>query len=116
VESQEPRSTFLVEQYRPDDGRAQLEHCLASLRAALRDLERQGEPVRFVCSVAVPDDESCLFVMEAASLALVQQTCARASIAPNRISIAVAETAGFPISHLKQTTSAHQEPERNTRC
>ena len=72
--------------------------------------------MRFVCSVAVPDDESYLFVMEAGSLALVHETCARASIAPNRISTAVAETAGFPISRLQQTSSAHQEPERNTRC
>jgi hypothetical protein len=64
----------------------------------------------------VPDDGSLLFVLEAESLALVHRACAAASIAPGRVSVAVAEAAEPAVSSLSHTTSAPQESERSTRC
>lgn len=117
MESRDQRATFLVEHYRPDVGVEELRRCVLSLRASVRDLERHGKPVRFLCSVVVPDDESFLVLIEAASPQIVQEACARASIASDRISIAIAETADPLTTHPVNTSnSAPTEPERNTRC
>jgi len=129
MESREHFSTFLVEQYRPGVDVEHLGRCVASLQTALRDLERHGTPVHFLCSVIVPGDESILVVVDAASEQLVQDAYVSAGMAYDRISVAIAETAGNPttprephvadvvrvdsVAHVNPSISTPPESERN---
>jgi Protein of unknown function (DUF4242) len=83
----EPRATYLVEHYRPDLQGEELARFAARARSAVRALEREGKPLRFVRSVIVPGDESCLCVVEAASEQLVREAYTRAGIPFERISL-----------------------------
>jgi hypothetical protein len=82
----ERRETYLVEHYRPDLQAEELERFAAQARLAVRALEREGKPLRFVRSLIVPGDESCLCVVEAASEHLVREAYTRAGIPFERIS------------------------------
>ncbi len=81
-----PRQTFLVEHYRPDLDPDELERFAVRARRAVRALEREGKPLRFVRSLIVPGDDSCLCVVEAASEHLVREAYTRAGIPFERIS------------------------------
>lgn len=59
------------------------------LRATAKQMAREGEPVRYVRSTIVPRDESCLFLLEAASESLVREAYARARVQFERMSIAL---------------------------
>ena len=50
---------------------------------------REGKPVRYVHSTIVPEDESCLFLLEATSESLVREAYARARVQFERISTAI---------------------------
>jgi hypothetical protein len=82
----ETRETYLVEHYQPDLDGLELERFAAQARSAVRALEREGKPLRFVRSLIVPGDESCLCVVEAASEHLVREAYTRAGIRFERIS------------------------------
>src|SRR5688572_30138266 len=83
----EARETYLVEHYRPDLRGEELDHFAARARSAIRALEREGKPLRFVRSLIVPGDESCLCVVEAASEHVVREAYTRAGIPFERISL-----------------------------
>ena len=85
------RQSYLVEHYRPGLSAAELERVSARVRDAVRELEREGEPVRFRHSTIVASDESFLCVVEAASEELVRAAYARASVPFERISAARTE-------------------------
>ena len=85
------RQSYLVEHYRPGLSASELEQAAARVRDAVRELQRQGEPVRFRHSTIVASDESFLCVVDAASEELVRTAYARASVPFERISEAVAE-------------------------
>jgi Nickel responsive protein SCO4226-like len=80
------RVTFLVEHYRPDKQVAELERFAARARGAVRELEREGQPLRFLRSLILPGDESFLCLVEAASEQLVRDAYDRAGIRFERIS------------------------------
>ncbi len=80
------RQTFLVEHYRPGLPPQELELLAVRACAAVRDLERLGEPLRFVRSLIVPGDESFLSVVQAASEQLVREAYTQADIPFERIS------------------------------
>ncbi len=80
------RETYLIEHYRPDLDEEELERFAQRARRAVRTLEREGKPLRFVRSLIVPGDESCLSVVEAASEQLVNEAYTRAGIPFERIS------------------------------
>ena len=82
----EPRETFLVEHYRPDLDADELESFAEQARRAVRALEREGWPLRFVRSLIVPGDELCPCVVEAASEHVVREAYIRAGIPFERIS------------------------------
>jgi hypothetical protein len=82
----EPREIFLVEHYRPDLDADELESFAAQACGAVRALEREGKPLRFLRSLIVPGDESCLCVVESASEHLVREAYTRAGIPFERIS------------------------------
>jgi hypothetical protein len=64
---------------------------LAQVRDAIAELEREGEPMRFLHSMIVAADESFLCVVEAASEELVHAAYERASVPYERISAALTE-------------------------
>jgi hypothetical protein len=54
-------------------------------RAAARELEREGVPVRYVRTTLLPDDETCFHVFEAPSLEAVAEASRRAGLDGARI-------------------------------
>ncbi len=124
-------STFLVEHYRAGLETKQLERWVARIRDQLLELERQGSPARFLCSVIVPADEAFLVLVQAESEQLVREAYLRAEASFDRISVAIAELIPVRGNHRgpedtefgvpdwartakpKPTTMAPSEPERN---
>jgi hypothetical protein len=82
-------ATYLVEGYRPGIPVEALRRAAQRLRAAAEQMAREGKPVRYVRSAIVPDDESCLFFLEAASESVVREAYARACVHFERISTAI---------------------------
>jgi hypothetical protein len=82
-------ATYLVEGYRPGVTVEALRQAAERLRAAADEMSREGKPVRYVRSTIVPRDESCLFLVAAASEGLVRETYARAGVQFERISTAI---------------------------
>jgi Protein of unknown function (DUF4242) len=88
-ERREPQRTFLVEHYRPGRDVAHLTSSVARLREVVAEMERAGEPVRYVSATIVPSDESFLCLIEAASESVVADMYGRAEIPFERISAAI---------------------------
>jgi Protein of unknown function (DUF4242) len=85
------QQSYLVEHYRPGLSAAELERESARVRNAVRELEREGEPVRFRHSTIVASDESFLCVVESASEELIRAAYSRARVPFERISAALTE-------------------------
>ena len=85
----EPRQTFLVEHYRPGRDVAQLSSSIARIREIVAEMERAGEPVRYLSATIVPSDESFFCLIEAASDEVVSNVYRRADVPFERISAAI---------------------------
>jgi hypothetical protein len=59
-------------------------------RLAAEQLTREGTPVRYLRSIFVPEDETCFFLCEAASVEAVREAVQRADLRFERIAEAVA--------------------------
>jgi hypothetical protein len=81
---------FLVELYVPRGDMLGVEQRAEQTRVAAEQLTREGTPVRYVRSIFVPEDETCFFLCEAASLEIVRETARRADLRFERIAEAVA--------------------------
>jgi hypothetical protein len=101
-------ATYLVEGYRPGSPVEALKWAAERLRAAAEEMSREGKPVRYLRSTIVPTDESCLFLVEAASEDLVREAHARAGVRFERISTA--------ISVEPQPTGTAADDARSTRA
>jgi hypothetical protein len=84
-------TSYLVEHYQPGVPIDDLRSWEGRVRAALDELEIEGEKVRLVHSAIVPGDESLLCVFEAASEALVRKAYGRAGLQFERISVLLCE-------------------------
>jgi hypothetical protein len=82
---------YLVEFYVPRTGTAVVELGAEDARFAAEQLTQEGTSVRYLRSIFVPEDETCFFLYEAASVDAVQKAASRAALAYERISEAVAE-------------------------
>ena len=91
----EGRQTYLVEHYRPGLSADGLKHWARRIREATDELERAGEPVRYLRSIIVPADESLLCVLEAAGEELVRKAHARSGLTFERLSIVLSDD-GLP--------------------
>jgi len=85
----EPRQAFLVEHYRPGRDVAQLSSSIARIREIAAEMERTGEPVRYLSATIVPSDESFFCLIEAASEEVVSDMYGRADLPFERISAAI---------------------------
>lgn len=54
-------------------------------RLAAEELSREGQPVRYLRSMFVPDDETCFFVYEAASIETVREAARRSALSFERL-------------------------------
>lgn len=80
---------YLVELHRPPDGWGELQAVAARARAAAEELRTEGTPVRFLRSVFVPEDDSCVFLFEAGSAEAVGEAGRRAALRIQRVTAAV---------------------------
>ena len=86
-----PRQTFLVENYHPGLGEAELTDLVSRLRGAVAEMSRGGQAIRHVRSTIVPVDESFLCLITATSEQLIRDAYALADISFARISPAVSD-------------------------
>jgi hypothetical protein len=80
---------YTVEVRIPETGWADLQRAAALARQATDELRREGEQVRFLRSIFVPEDEACFFLYEGPSAAVVKAAAARAQLAVRRIDAAI---------------------------
>ena len=85
----EPRTTFLVEHYRPGLDVAQLASSIARVRDIVGEMERAGERVRYLSATIVPNDESFFCLIGAATEEVVSDAYGRADVRFERISAAI---------------------------
>jgi hypothetical protein len=87
----DPRQTYLVENYHPGLGADELRQIVSRVRDAVAEMNQDGKAIRYMRSTIVPDDESFLCVIEAASEELAREAYTRAAITFERISPALLE-------------------------
>ena len=85
---------FLVELYVAKGDSAAVEDGGERLRRAAEEVSRHGQPVRYVRSIFVPEDETCFHVLEASSRERLEETARRAAVAYERIAAAAESVAG----------------------
>jgi hypothetical protein len=78
-------SEFLVELYIPRTATAAVRDAIVRARRAAVDLTADGTSVRFLHFIVVPEDETCLFLFEAASADAVLETAHRAGLSFDHI-------------------------------
>jgi hypothetical protein len=76
---------FLVELYAPKTDAAGVERDAQRARLAAEQLSRAGTPVRYLRSLFVPLDETCLLLYEAASADAVRMAAQRAALPFDRV-------------------------------
>ena len=87
----DPHQTYLVENYHPGLGADELRQIVSRVRDAVAEMNQDGKAIRYLHSTIVPDDESFLCVIEAASEKLAREAYTRAGIPFERISPALLE-------------------------
>jgi hypothetical protein len=85
------RQTYLVENYHPGLGADELRQIVSRVGDAVAEMNQDGKAIRYMRSTIVPDDESFLCVIEAASEELAREAYTRAGIPFERISPALLE-------------------------
>jgi len=83
---------FLVEFYLPRTDAAALGRSVRRARRAAEEQTRQGIQVRYLRSMYLPDDESCLLLYEADSAEAARRAAALAAIAFERVSEVIGDT------------------------
>ena len=99
---------FLVELYVPGDDRAAARQQTVRAERAAAGLTRDGSPVRFLWSVFVPEDETCLLLYDAPSAETVQAALDAADVPWEHVSAAATcsphpqTSAGRPAGRIHQ--------------
>jgi hypothetical protein len=81
--------TYLVEAYLARLRASELAQAASRAQAAAEELSRQGDSVRYLRTIFLPQEETCFHVYEAASADDVCEACRRAGIACERVLDAV---------------------------
>jgi hypothetical protein len=76
---------FVVELYRPRSDAESVRLAADRLAAIARQLNSEGTPVRYVDTIFLPGDETCLHVLEAGSESDVRTVVRRAGIDVDRV-------------------------------
>jgi hypothetical protein len=83
--AQQPLSRYLVAIDRPGAGWSNLQALAARARAAAAAHNLAGTPVRFLRTIFVAEDDSCLFLYEGPTHAAVRAAAAEADLVPTRV-------------------------------
>ncbi|MFL5914617.1 MAG: nickel-binding protein [Gaiellaceae bacterium] len=86
-------SYFALELARPAEGWQHLDELILRARNA-GDAQPVGNRVRFVRSVFIPEDETCLCVYQASSVEDVREAARRAQLPSERVVEAITESKG----------------------
>ena len=82
-------TTYLVEHYWPGVTEAAFHRSARLVAASAERLARAGEPIRFLHSTLVPDDEAAFCVLAAATPDLVGRAYAEAGVTFERLVVAI---------------------------
>lgn len=96
---------YVVDHYRPGLTGEGLRNQAERVRDAVVEMARAGNPIRWLSSTVVPEDDYFQSMIEATSEALVREAHARAGISFERMSVAI------PIDTDEHTREAFSEPE-----
>ena len=77
--------SYLVEVYMPRSRAHEARATAGRARAAADELSREGMPVRYVRTTFLPDDETCLHLLEAETAEGVEAASSRAEMGRARI-------------------------------
>ena len=78
-------SEFVIEFYVPRADPAAAERSAGGTRRAAEEMAREGIPVRLVRSIFMPEDETCLLLVEAPTGDAVREVARRAGLTFERI-------------------------------
>lgn len=81
----------MIELYVSRTDAAEAERSAARTRRAAEEMAREGIPVRLVRSIFVPEDETCLLLVEARSGDVVRELARRADLTVGLIARAVGD-------------------------
>jgi hypothetical protein len=81
-------ASYLVETYSPIDP-DELAAAVKRIQAVARAMSRQGVQVRHVKAILVPGDETCFHLVEAPSMAALDELIRRARLINTRVAEAV---------------------------
>ena len=76
---------YVVELYRPSSAVEPLQGATERLAESARQLSREGTTVRYLDTIFLPTDETCLHLLEAVSEADVRAVAKRAGIDVDRV-------------------------------
>jgi len=80
---------YLVELYVSRGNGDAVEKGAESARRAAEELSREGTLIRYVQSIFLPDEETCFFLYEAASVDAVREAATRAALPFEHVTEAV---------------------------
>ena len=81
--------SYLVEAYMPHSHAHEARAAGRRARAAAEELSREGEPIRYVRTTFLPEDETCFHLFEAASTDAIEEVSRRAELGRARVVPAV---------------------------
>jgi uncharacterized protein DUF4242 len=84
---------YMLEMYGTASGRQTAASTVDDVKDAARMMRNDGVSIRYVRSIVIPADETCLHVLEASSAAIVRDAMDRAGIRFERI-VPVTEVRG----------------------
>jgi Nickel responsive protein SCO4226-like len=85
---------FLVELFVSRTNSGAVDEGARRARAAAAELSGEGTPVRFVRTLYVPEEETCFYLLEAASAEQAREVTRRAELVSARVVEAVTESRG----------------------
>jgi hypothetical protein len=77
--------TFMVETYLSRDATGEPEATIARATLAAASIAAEGDQIRYLRAIFLPDDETCLLLFEAASSDVVRMLAQRARLDPDRV-------------------------------
>ena len=80
---------YTVELRLPQGGWADVQEAAARAREASEQMRREGERVRFLRSIFVPEDDACFFLYEGPSAQSVRAAALRAKLGVRRVDAAL---------------------------
>ena len=112
----ETASRYLVELTRPGDGWLALQGASSRARRAADTLQAEGELVRFLRAIYVPEDDTCFFLIEADSPQLVDEVGVRSGVSFHRVAEPVDAGRGWqravrPAAEVDETLATDRGPE-----